>query len=270
MLKAHLNAVENQLLVTSRIPANSGHPLHKGTPRESFIKQFLLDHLPETVAIGTGEIIDSNSTPNQLRNQYDIVIYRKNYPKLDFGGGISGFLIESVIATIEVKSTLTEAELITAAGSAKNAKNLQKHVISSFQTGYIPPSILNYVVAYDGPANLSTVFGWLPNVYASVGLALSPLSTNSQERIATPSKSIDAIFILGRGFLYFDNTPLGFISDAIRIASPNSSWVFANSPTENLLLFFLFLLQSTQNVEGQWLDSIHYLSNVNVQGIQFM
>ena len=47
MLKTHLNSVENQLLVTSRIPANSGHPLHKGTPRESFIKQFLLDHLPK-------------------------------------------------------------------------------------------------------------------------------------------------------------------------------------------------------------------------------
>jgi len=270
MLKAHLNAIENQILATSRIPANSGYPLHKGTPRESFIKQFLVDHLPETVAIGTGEIIDSNSKPNQPRNQYDIVIYKKNYPKLDFGAGISGFLIESVIATIEIKSTLTEAELIIAADSAKNSKSLQKNVISSFRTGYIPPSVLNYIIAYDGPVNINTVFGWLPNVYARIGVTQSPLNTNVEQRISEPSKAIDGIFVLGKGFLYFDNSPLGFISDEIRKAKPNSTWVFANSTTDNLLIFFLFLLQATQNIEGQWLDSVKYLSNVNIPNVQFM
>jgi hypothetical protein len=66
--------------------------LHKGTPREAFIREFLEGHLPENVAIGTGEIIDSTSKPNSPRNQFDIVIYRKSYPKLDFGGGVSGLL----------------------------------------------------------------------------------------------------------------------------------------------------------------------------------
>ena len=74
MLRTHMDTVENQLLVTSRIPANSGHTLHKGTPREAFIREFLEGHLPSNVAIGTGEIIDANSQPGQQRNQYDIVI----------------------------------------------------------------------------------------------------------------------------------------------------------------------------------------------------
>jgi hypothetical protein len=99
MLKAHLNAVEAHLLQISQIPANSGHNLHKGTPREAFIREFLINHLSQQVAIGTGEIIDANSTPNQQRNQIDIVIYKKDYPKIDFGGGINGFLAESVVAT---------------------------------------------------------------------------------------------------------------------------------------------------------------------------
>src|SRR5215831_10135236 len=111
MLKSHMDAKEDALVAISKIPANSGHPLHKGTPREAFIREFLETHLPENVAIGTGEIIDANSQPNVSRNQFDIVIYKKNYPKLDFGGGISGYLIESVIATVEVKSTLSQAEL---------------------------------------------------------------------------------------------------------------------------------------------------------------
>ena len=98
MLKSHMDAVESALVVISKIPDNSGHSLHKGTPREAFIREFLQSHLPENMAFGTGEIIDANSKPGQQRNQFDIVIYRKSYPKLDFGGGVNGFLIESVIA----------------------------------------------------------------------------------------------------------------------------------------------------------------------------
>lgn len=59
-----------------------------GTPRESFIQSFLKDHLSEKVAISTGEVIDANSRPGQRRNQHDIVVYKREFPKLDFGGGI--------------------------------------------------------------------------------------------------------------------------------------------------------------------------------------
>lgn len=56
MLSSHMKAVEEQLLAISKIPANSGHSLHKGTPREAFIREFLEKHLNSTVAVGTGEI----------------------------------------------------------------------------------------------------------------------------------------------------------------------------------------------------------------------
>ncbi|MEU3679269.1 DUF6602 domain-containing protein, partial [Streptomyces griseus] len=70
-------AVEDQLLATSKIPANSGHSLHKGTPREAFIKEFLEAHLPSTLAIGSGELIDSESQPSEARRQFDLVIYKR-------------------------------------------------------------------------------------------------------------------------------------------------------------------------------------------------
>jgi hypothetical protein len=142
MLKSHLNAVESHLLQISQIPANSGHSLHKGTPREAFIKEFLISHLSERVAIGTGEIIDATSTPGQRRNQIDIVIYKRDYPKIDFGGGINGFLAESVVATIEVKSVLTKDEFEKAIKTGRVIKALQRNTITSFTTGYQPPSIL--------------------------------------------------------------------------------------------------------------------------------
>ena len=139
MLAAHMDAVQASLVQTSRVPANAGHTLHRGTPREAFIRQFLEGHLSANVAIGTGEIIDATSTPRASRNQFEIVIYKKNYPKLDFGGGISGFLIESVVATIEVKSLLDQAAMTQSVGAARNAKLLTPNVTSSFSTGWIPP-----------------------------------------------------------------------------------------------------------------------------------
>lgn len=152
MLKSHMDAQEDTLFAKSKIPASSGHGQHKGTPREIFIREYLQSHLPENVAIGTGEIIDANSQPGEQRSQFDIVIYRRNYPKLDFGGEISGFLIESVVATIEVKSTLTRPGMEQAIRAARSAKQLMPNNTMVMSAGYVPPKVLNYVVAYDGPA----------------------------------------------------------------------------------------------------------------------
>jgi hypothetical protein len=170
MLKSHMDAVEQSLLAIAQIPANTGHNLHKGTPREAFIRKFLQDHLSERVAIGTGEIIDSKSQPNQPRNQIDIVIYKREYPKLDFGGGVSGFLAESVVATIEVKSLLDQSAMLQSIGTAKTVKALTRNVVTSFMTGYQPPSILSYVVAYDVPASIKTVNGWFTDIHAELGI----------------------------------------------------------------------------------------------------
>lgn len=264
MLKSHMDSVEKQLLATSQIPANSGHSLHKGTPRETFIKKYLEGHLPSNVAIGTGEIIDSNSRPGQSRNQYDIVVYKRSYPKLEFGGGISAFLIESVIATIEVKSKLTQADFGKAASAALNAKSLTPNTISSFTSGYIPPSVLNYVVAYDGPASMATVHGWIGPEYGKLGMRNSPLPTDEQTRLATRAEALDAVFVLGKGFLYLDNVPAGFANNQYRQANPGGKWAYSDTVDGNLLLLFTMLQGATANIEGKWLDSIPYLSTFSL------
>jgi hypothetical protein len=262
-----MDAREQALVAISKIPANSGHSLHKGTPREAFIKEFLLGHLPESVAIGTGEIIDSNSAPGGKRNQFDLVIYRKNYPKLDFGGGVSGFLVESVVATVEVKSTITQAELEAAVRAAHNSKSLVPNVTSSFSTGWIPPKVLNYVVAYDGPANMLTAYGWLPQIYANLEIQSPPLPADEAQRLRTAAPAIDGLFVLNRGFMYFDNVPVGFASAAGRQQNSNLRWLIADSTSGNLLLFFLLLQSATANLEGKWLNPVPYLSSFRVPNL---
>jgi len=269
MLKSHMDAIEQSLIAISQIPANSGHTLHKGTPREAFIKEYLEAHLPSNVAIGTGEIIDANSKPGQKRNQYDIVIYKRTYPKLDFGGGISGFLVESVIATIEVKSLLTQSEFSTAAKSAYNCKQLKANTVSSFHAGYIPPSILNYIVAYKGPASIKTVHGWVATEYQKHGITQTAIPSDESKRISTPANAIDAVFVLGSGLMYYDNVPMGFSNEQHRKSNPSSKWIFTDTPDGNLLFLFMMIQGATANLEGKWLNSGPYLSSFTLPNLQW-
>jgi len=265
LLQSHLDAVESQLLATSQIPANSGHPLHKGTPRETFIRKFLEEHLPQNLAIGSGEIIDANSKVGESRNQMDIVLYRREFPRLSFGGGIHAFFAESVVATIEVKSTLTSDELAKSMVSAHRAKRLSKSVIACAEAGYCPPSILSFVIAYDGPAQMETVHGWLDPLCKKHGITYPRLPPNEQrqKRQTVSSTCVDAIFVLGRGAVTFDTWPMQFVTDDVHDALPGLKWIIADVERGALVLFFLWLTSAASGMRHSWLDSTPYLAGLD-------
>lgn len=264
MLNAHLAAVERTLLATSQIPANAGHMLHRGTPREAFIKQFLEGHISNRVSIGTGEIIDSNSQPRDPRNQFDIVIYRNDYPRIDLGGGINAFLAESVIATIEVKSLLNEAELDVAITNASRAKKLQRNLIRSFSAGYHPPGILSFVVSYAGPANISTAYGWLKRSEQTQNLNSNRLPPTGAERASVLSESLEGIFCLGLGSIIFDNSPLGLFDDETRASNPDNKFTVLSQETGNILWLFLLITQAVSGTSAEWANLIPYLARVRM------
>jgi hypothetical protein len=197
------------------------------------------------------------------------VIYKRNYPKLHFGGGISGFLIESVIATIEVKSVLTSQELENAIKAARNSKQLLPNVVTSFRAGYIPPKVLNYVVAYDGPASMSTVHGWINPIYNKLGIVQTDLPIEDDKRIQTPSESIDGVFILHKGFLYFENVPYGVSNTEHRLKNPRSKWIYSDTFEGNLLFLFMLLQAATANIEGRWLNPVPYLSRISFPDLKW-
>jgi len=259
MLRAHLDAVERHLLQISQIPANAGHSLHRGTPRETFIMAFLTGHLSAKLAVGTGEIIDASSLPRQQRNQFDIVIYKADYPRIDLGGNVHAFLAESVVATIEVKSLLTRDELETAILSASRTKSLQRNLVTAMMAGYVPPGILSYVVAYDGPAQIRTVRNWVRSIEIDHGLNAPQLPQTRQERARVLSESIEGVFVLGRGSVVFDNAPISLTDDAITAANPAAKYVTMSGADGNLLWLFLLLTQAGSNLIGQWPDLVPYL-----------
>jgi len=176
-------------------------------------------------------------------------------------------LIESVVANVEVKSTLTKKDLQQAVGAARNAKALVPQFVTLFQAGYVPPRVLNYVVAYEGPASMETAQGWLHEIHSDLGISVSNLPTGD-ERLSHPSPSIDTMFILGKGFSYFDNVPNGFSKLSSRVGQPGVKWIYADSASGNLLLQFLFLQTAIANISGRWLNPIPYLSNFHVGSLR--
>ena len=269
MLKSHLDAVEQLLLANSKIPHNAGHTIHRGTPRESFIRDFLSGHLSAKLAIGTGEIIDASSKPRESRNQFDIVVYKYDYPKIVLGGGINAFLAESVVATIEVKSLLTKEELKTAVSAASKAKRAARNLSTVFQAGWIPSNILSFVVAYDGPVHTSTVYDWLIEAEGELGLNRAPLPPTADERRSLTSESLDGIICLGRGSIIHDSSPLTVIDDKFRIEVPSAKRTVIENMNGNLMWIFLILTAAASNSTAQWPDLTAYIGNLSLDKVNF-
>jgi hypothetical protein len=99
------------------------HPGLKGRVREVFVKELLTPFLSPNLGICTGNVVDSHGG---ISGQIDIIIYDKTLiPSLLLIGEVGVIPIESVLATIEVKSTLTRGELKKAIKNARSIKTLR-------------------------------------------------------------------------------------------------------------------------------------------------
>lgn len=105
----------------SQAKAASGfsHQGVKGTVLEILVGKLFGPLLPADIGVGTGQIIDSYS--GRISSQIDIVLYnRAVLPPILMDEKVGIFPVESVLYTIEVKTTLNATELKRAHESAKN------------------------------------------------------------------------------------------------------------------------------------------------------
>ena len=267
LLKAHFNSVERALLAMGEVSGNAGHNNHIGTPREWLLRNFLSQHLPSTFEVGTGEIISASSKPEDARNQFDLVIHRREHPRLDYGGGISAFLIEAVSATIEVKSKLSYEEFKNASIAARNIKTLTKSISTGVAFGKPLPSPVSYIVAYDGPASFNTVYEWLPRLKKEEGFIFPALPPNVKDRVHVACPGIDAVFVLGKGFMYFDNAAVGWLPDEERKQNPAISWLWANQSENNLLFYFLLLNAMISGFKHEQINPVEYMKGAGLPGL---
>ena len=128
----------------SRIVEAVPHAGLRGQFRESFLARALRPWLPRGMELGTGVIVDEKGTRRQV-NEDDIIIYATDLlPAVLPLVERNIFLLDAVVAHIEVKSTLSPDELNAAVKSAMAVRGL----VSS----YVGMREISAVFAYNSTA----------------------------------------------------------------------------------------------------------------------
>lgn len=106
----NFKSVAEKMLIDFKDTANIPHQGVKGRARESIVfEQYLKPYIPPRYAISTGLIFDIE---NNTSRQQDLVIFDEfNTPVLKDLSTEKLFFPESILAVIEVKSTLTSEEM---------------------------------------------------------------------------------------------------------------------------------------------------------------
>lgn len=96
------------------------HSLTKGELRELFVAEILNAFLTEQFGVGSGIVVNQAGTQSR---QMDVIIYDKRaLPPFIRAERLGVFPMESVIATVEVKSNMTAAEIRDASHAAADLK----------------------------------------------------------------------------------------------------------------------------------------------------
>jgi hypothetical protein len=129
-----------------------------GESREFFICEVLRRFLPQSVHVGTGQTVDKHGS---YSNQINIVISRPDCPILTSLALGNIYLIESVMAAIEVKSMLSGGEKGTVWQALENVRSVKKQDLEYSSKGidtgpfenlrWIAPSA--YIFGYTGYKN---------------------------------------------------------------------------------------------------------------------
>ena len=149
VLSEHFCKVKRKLLEYSNHFDIADHGDIKGYGREALVQEFLATHLPDQIEYLTGEILDSDDGRS---GQADLILQSKRHPKIPLLGNLHLAFVDSVIAAIEVKSTLTTQHLVAALNQFKKIKALKRNV--SLENGSQAAKLLAIpciIFAFKGP-----------------------------------------------------------------------------------------------------------------------
>lgn len=228
MLLYNLNAIARKLEIDyKQLTSHIEHRGVKGNYREELLKRYLRDLIPSKYSIGTGIIVDANQKQSR---QQDFFIYDNvNSPVFLKMEATQVIPIESVYAVIEVKSTLSKAELEKSIVNIRSVKSLELNPMESKL--YIPSKenqTLGMVFAYTCETKVDTVISNLKEL---------------NEHMAIPyNHQINMICILDKGvIIYIDKRGMNQIT-----LMPSENTICTKveeegSVEKNLTLFYLLL-----------------------------
>lgn len=226
------------------------HSGNLGRSREHFIKEVLSTFLPKSVVVGSGEITDGD----RRSGQQDIIIYRSDFPVITGFGIDSTYLIEGVVATIEVKSDLSSGK-----GLHKAFQNVEKVLMLAKQGRLVVGSqeqlsklqqahtAKTYVVAYNGWKSRDALLEnyrkaanetrWnIPDIVYQPGSCVVNNRSMSRLRYIEDNQAVPAT---DTSIAYCDQHPFAvFLQDLLRSVIAATGGLMATAPGINALMLY--------------------------------
>lgn len=172
------------------------HALTKGEERELPVQEFLRQNLPDIFGVAAGEAIDPLGEHSP---QLDVMVFDRirNFPV--HRGSAVILPAEALLASFEVKSTLTLAEVersLTAAARLRALRPFKRPLLGTDRGKTPRPHECRYfhaVFAYHSDLAAS---GWLQAEYSRL--------LEASKRLGIPASDIDRVYVAKRGLIHPD------------------------------------------------------------------
>lgn len=207
------------------------HNLTKGEAVESAMRSFFRKHLPDSIGVAHGQVIDRHGS---MSKQHDVILYDARRTPILFADEESEHRIvpiEGVIAVVEAKTNIQSRDIQVLIESARTLKGLDRSAyyfsdspIQNYSFAYgrrwpvLPP--MYFVLSFDGPL-LSTL---------AEAMVLHSLLVPLEQRI-------DMVCVLQRGVIANSDAEGGSVE---ALPFPGSK-LLAKDTKHPLLLFFILL-----------------------------
>jgi hypothetical protein len=222
----------------------------KGAVNEEVIRRFLRNYLPSNLAIDSGFIVDTNG---KISKQLDIIIYdAAKIPTFFMATGLRVIPVECVYAVVEVKTSLTVAELDGCFANMESVKILEKKALHE-ETGIIHSHFLYGKEYTDWPI--------MYFVFAFESVSLKTLATKMREYAekAPLDKRIDSLYSLQHGLITNCNAK-GVLSGA-----PEPDTRLVGVVSNHLLLFYSLMSHYMNQVRMRNFNLNKYIKDFQFQ-----
>jgi hypothetical protein len=225
VLSEHFGKVKAKLVALAEHFGIAEHGDVKGYGREAIVEEFLRSHLPDQVEYLTGEILDP---ADKRSGQVDIILQSKHQPKIPLLSNIHLAFSNAVIATIEVKSSLTTQHLSAALGSIYKIKRLKRSFALTMAGARSIEAIPCIIFAFTGPTKDT--------------LLNSIVSYSRDNNLPLDQCSPDMVVVLNRDYYICKND--GWQFPVVPVHAPHPAGYFrdwAGLPHENLVGCYNYL-----------------------------
>ncbi|SDN62625.1 DUF6602 domain-containing protein [Bacillus sp. OK048] len=216
------------------------HNGQKGAIREGALREVLIKYLPKKYGVTTGVIVDSKGTQS---NQQDIILYDiATCPVLVNEEELRMIPVESVYATIEVKSSLDSTILSEAYENIKSVKNLYRTPSTNGDQLFSIP--LGFVFSYSANTKIDT-------------LAQRFIEINKS---SSRESKVNAVCILDQGIIaYFGKD--GFNKMSVRPLEDYFECSMLGTEGENFITFYLAMLAGLKHQSVSFPNILDYAIN---------